>query len=584
MNQIRSGIKIFVVSLLILVMFSGCGYGGLTNYTDSGSTYDDMVRSGIVAEIGDYIFFRDFEDGGKLCSMKKNGRDYVEIMDTSFDSVVIFGDRAYFTAVYPDAAGLYSIKTDGTAKTKLADGDLHNVSISDGWVYYTSTTSLSEDDEKIELFMIKTDGSQNIKVFDGVACAEAKNGWIYYINSNDESKLYRMDLGGSGREMLLGDNVESFYVYKNYVYYTCITGSCTIYRANTDGTNVVRIADIPDSSSLLNVDDSWVYFNDGRRGIFKVGKDGGQVGIVGYTWDVAVKNWMAWGINSNEVGKVSIDEGGFIPLNKTLDNIVKREVPGYRMTVSYGSTINLQIEDSMTIKEVTDLKNNFGDLMYIYPSGLYYNGTIREARIVIGVRNTDEGYLSSIMRYLSISLNIKPQVIIFTVLEKDKLVSIDSIGYIKKDGMQLQRLKNCYYNSNDNALSKELTDKLMLWDVETANFSEEFVESLKNEGQYIYISGNYSGNENDKDSDNYSPMMYTGDIALYLPAKIGREMQMSLVQNITMDIETKSSSPWLNVALFYCEQGSGGMINRRILCTACKYPGDKAFTYIFNEE
>lgn len=584
LKLINAAKKLFGAALLLfLILSSGCTNEKLTEFVESEKSDEDndILMSGVVALIGDYTYYRNFQDEGQLYRSKAGESQGTKI-DIKYKIIDIMGDWIYYTSSFPDTSGLYKMKTDGTEKELLISGNISSLSVYEDFIYYTLKTINHEDIEEEDLYKIKIYGGKSTKIANGIKNVKVREGLVYCASYEYKPGLYKITLEGEGRKMLSGDSINSIFIYKTCIYYTSILENSSLYRINLDGSGRTKIADIPDNSNILNVDEEWIYFDDGRKGLFKLGRDGKDKTLIGYTWTVPVSNWTAWDINPSEVGKVSEKEGGFVPLSKALDDTLYMELPGFRIASSYGSTLKLEIKDIMSVKEIADFKDKFMDSFFIYPSGLYQEGRAIEARIAVGVTNTDELYLESIMKYFSDCINISSQIIIFTVLDNNKLIQIDSIGYKNQRGLFIQKFDRNYYNGYDISFSKELADKLELWDKDNTDFSQDFIDGMTDRGHSVYLMGNYSDNVNSQDILKSSPNMYTGEIAIYMPDNVNRNSQKSIIENIIRETEIKYGSSWINVVLFYCEPGSGGMINRKTLCSANKFPGDSDISIIFS--
>lgn len=83
------------------------------------------------------------------------------------------------------------------------------------WLYYTSGETLNR---------MKLDGSENETIYKMGYTMDVtiKGRWIYFINFQDRSSIYRMDLNGQNLERFLEVNASSLSVYDDKLYFATI--------------------------------------------------------------------------------------------------------------------------------------------------------------------------------------------------------------------------------------------------------------------------------------------------------------------------------------------------------------------------
>jgi hypothetical protein len=289
-------------------------------------------------------------------------------------------------------------------------------------------------------------------------------------------------------------------------------------------------------------------------------------------WNTGVKNMESWGIDPYNTGALIESFGGFVPLYKTLDYIVSYEVPGYRLASSYGSNINIKIADMIDKSNVQQFKQKFDDIIYIYPAGLYIDDRLVQGRIVLGVKASDEQYLSDILEYISQILYNRPIVIVFTTLDEGKNVSINSIGYITEDSKYVKKVHGDYKTSFDADLSRELSDTLAVWGYipdDTSDDKPNGDDLLKSS---VYLNGGYG---------EFSSM-YTAEAGIYLTERITREKRLELVEKLMDEISRKFDNPWICVVVYYCSPGQGDLMYRETTAIAYRLPMDKSVRMVYN--
>ena len=97
------------------------------------------------------------------------------------------------------------------------------------WIYYSN----SDDGEKI--YKIKTDGSEREKINDDYSgFINVVGDWIYYSNQDDAGKIYKIKTDGSGREKINDDYSWFINVVGDWIYCYTSHGHKT-YKIKTDG-------------------------------------------------------------------------------------------------------------------------------------------------------------------------------------------------------------------------------------------------------------------------------------------------------------------------------------------------------------
>ena len=102
--------------------------------------------------------------------------------------------------------------------------------------------------------------------------------WIYYSNTIDGYKLYKIRTDGTGKEKLNDDDSRFINVVGDWIYYnkTNPVGDYELYKIRTDGTDRQAIDAGVDYFGIQVVDD-WIYYYhpyDDSFGVYKVRTDG----------------------------------------------------------------------------------------------------------------------------------------------------------------------------------------------------------------------------------------------------------------------------------------------------------------------
>ena len=175
-------------------------------------------------------------------------------------------DWVYYYNVYDNRA-VYKMKKDGSEKVKVTNSEVYVHGIKDGWMYYTTTYDGP-------LYAISTDGNQTIRDFhESAECVNIVGDYIYYINYIDK-KLRRVKLDQSEYKVLSSDNFSNnrYAIYNGWIFYGNTSDGEKLYKMKIDGTGKIKLSD--DIAYTLQVVDDYVYFGSKNSNLIKVKIDG----------------------------------------------------------------------------------------------------------------------------------------------------------------------------------------------------------------------------------------------------------------------------------------------------------------------
>ncbi|MDQ7095459.1 cell wall-binding repeat-containing protein [Desulfosporosinus sp. PR] len=132
------------------------------------------------------------------------------------------------------------VNPDGSGDTVLVKDDVNSFCISDQKIFY-----ISNNDGKI--YSANLDGS-GIKAVtnDAAGTLNVHNGWIYYSNQADGSRLYKIQIDGSGQTKLADQNeINAINIVGDWVFCTrglsVTTGDSSVYMMKLDGSGQRKI-------------------------------------------------------------------------------------------------------------------------------------------------------------------------------------------------------------------------------------------------------------------------------------------------------------------------------------------------------
>jgi hypothetical protein len=237
----------------------------------------------------------------------------------------------YYYNIYDNKA-VYKMKKDGSGKVKITSGEVYVRGIKDGWVYYTTTDSGP-------LYGISTDGNQTIRNFrENAEWVNIVGDYIYYINYNTK-KLRRAKLDQSEFKVLSSDNFSNnrYVIYNDWIFYGNSSDGDKLYKMRIDGTGKVKVTD--DLVYTLKIVDDYVYFHSKDSNFIKVKIDGTNKSIITKNAtdnEKIINGWIYYiefnnpknASEGNRLVKIKIDGSGKTYLSEYGFNMYISEIVG----------------------------------------------------------------------------------------------------------------------------------------------------------------------------------------------------------------------------------------------------------------
>ncbi|MBC3887836.1 DUF5050 domain-containing protein [Acetobacterium paludosum] len=245
----------------------------------SGKIKLSAERTAYLNVVGDWIYFTDFSDQNRLAKIRTDGSEKTVLTDEGAFYLNVIGDWIYYSG-----SGLTKIKTDGSEKTILSDDRVSIINVVADWIYYCRP---SPEGEKFggAIYKIKTDGSEKTKLCDDAASIiNATDDWIYYCYTpatvekgttrgfGDFGELYKIRTDGTEKTKLSSDRAAYINVVGDWIYYADDGDNDKLYKIKTDGTEKNRLFD--DVATRINVVGDWIYYDHGYFGMYQIKTDG----------------------------------------------------------------------------------------------------------------------------------------------------------------------------------------------------------------------------------------------------------------------------------------------------------------------
>jgi len=219
------------------------------NGSDNGSLYKIRLDGSERTKLndGECAFLNVVVTGRGIDAYYANGKDdnliYIQssdsngIMPTDYNTelaadadgrfINVVGDWIYY---YHDESALYKIRTDGTERTRLRDGEFLFMNVVDDWVYYSNVR------DNCNLYKMNIDGTGMTKLNDDASFwINASGDWIFYSNDSDRGSLYKIRTDGSEKTKLNDYNTTGISIVSEWIFFINADDNC-LYRIRTDGT------------------------------------------------------------------------------------------------------------------------------------------------------------------------------------------------------------------------------------------------------------------------------------------------------------------------------------------------------------
>jgi hypothetical protein len=159
----------------------------------------------------------------------------------------------------------------------------------DEWIYF------GNPDDNYNIYKAKTDGSNLMKLVDARLEGFGNLGeWIYFIDTNSsdtKAKLARIKWDGSNKEVITEENVNSFCMNEDNIFYVYENN---IYKIDLDGKLKTKIVSIDEDICHIKLYKDIIYFND-SKGIYSITIDGKNLN------SIVEGNFHKFYINNDEI-------------------------------------------------------------------------------------------------------------------------------------------------------------------------------------------------------------------------------------------------------------------------------------------
>jgi len=216
----------------------------------------DKVKE--ISYYGDWIYYINKTDGDKIYKIKPDGSQNSLVCKDSALYLYTLNNQIFYIENSSDGRRLHSIDLDGNNKLTLTSESITStLYISDGMLYFKVYSFYSKDshskfmksdlsgknskvlvNESLGGFSESSDSSSDRVSFTFTPLESINGDWVYYINANNENRIYKVKKDGTEITKISPDSIynNTYHIIGDWIYYVNATDSHKIYRVKLDGT------------------------------------------------------------------------------------------------------------------------------------------------------------------------------------------------------------------------------------------------------------------------------------------------------------------------------------------------------------
>lgn len=255
-------IKIIIIFSVIIIAAAGgiIAYNIINRfeYNDSGAvgnTTGNLYNQGLVCEYGEYVFFSNPNDNGALYKMNKDGTEFEKIYDDNTSYICIYNDMIYYKKFNGTQNkdklfsrvlyGIQRLKTNGKGSLMLHNGKIDCMVLCGNYIYYR----YYDDETFFSLRKVKIDGKEDILISDeDYEPIAVFNGKIYLTDVTDTHNIMVLDTENDSIRTLAQGNFYMPDVYNGYLYYIDLNNNRRLTRMSMS----TRETEVISNDSVIN--------------------------------------------------------------------------------------------------------------------------------------------------------------------------------------------------------------------------------------------------------------------------------------------------------------------------------------------
>lgn len=261
---------LLVGGLFLLLCLSGCAFERPARQYEYGNTKGNIQENGYIVESDGWIYYTNHNDNDFLYRCRADGGENERLTTNRAYEINALGGWIYYVNGSPGK--VYRIKPDGSENEALLDQKSRNLIVTDQYIFCIK--SLDEDWNK--LYRLDVGGGGKEVICDSVAEFAVDGSEIYYTNENDNYSLHSMDVNGNNDRKINSDYSRCINVVEDKIYYSNHSDNDRLYSVNKDGSG--RSVVSYDSCWNINIYNGIVYYRNQSRGggLHKMNLDGSE--------------------------------------------------------------------------------------------------------------------------------------------------------------------------------------------------------------------------------------------------------------------------------------------------------------------
>jgi hypothetical protein len=228
---------------------------------DPGNLQGNLNNGGTFVAGGGWIYFVDTASdpnrgGHAIFKMKPEGSELGKVADGPAQYLNLMGDTLYYMK-WDSGQGdrIHRVAAGGGEARRILKDRVMCLHVQGDWLYYTCEYDNSK------LYRANLDGTGKEKLNDDVCrFVNVVGQWIYYGNEADGMRLYRMKTNGEERTPLTRVAIQELVVQGDWAYFRNQSDGGRLYRIRTNGTGRAKLSDA--DAHWLNTDGKWLYYSD----------------------------------------------------------------------------------------------------------------------------------------------------------------------------------------------------------------------------------------------------------------------------------------------------------------------------------
>jgi|GEM_PF-4313781 len=281
---------LILVGVIFIFYSYTSGQGFAKNNVGFGNTNGNLANYGCIGKSGDWVYFAGYDDGydaNAFYRVKADGSKRERLFDKVPSYINIYGGFVFFTSSWESGA-LYRMNENGSNLINLGVS-CSTMNVVDGTIYYVGgdtkdKTDYTLSEDQTSLYKMDLNGKKKKLLFTenyGIHNVNISDGYIYYISSEGPAEVaekkdkylqvHRRTLDGKNKETIVNRKTKMFVVDGKWVYYVDINDG-SIYKILSDGKGEEILLELKESKQdfnatymSINIDDNKLYVKDTRK-------------------------------------------------------------------------------------------------------------------------------------------------------------------------------------------------------------------------------------------------------------------------------------------------------------------------------